>query len=645
MLSYFKKSPVPLFFICLFLYILTINFLYPMMVDDFYYTLHFNGFKDAISQIIYTTKNQYLTWSGRFFTNFIQFSLLPFIPLFNILNASMFCLFIYAIFLVTQLRIPNKYSDLFTLIFITTIVWFFIEGLAESSFWKIGAFNYLWPLTGTLYLIYPFLKFFNNNNPIFNSKLKTILFSCAAFVMGGTHEILSVTISILLIFINFHSWYRFKKIPNWIIASSISYFIGSLILIIGPGNYVRAAHMTVQHGGILSFYANKFGLLSKTIFLHITTLTNTLPLFLLFEAALFNLLLSGYLKNRTHRNILIFLIFCSVCIVFLFQNKGVLRLINLCFFLISSFFLIAILIKNKHQNNNSLALLFITLFFISAYVLLIGSVGMYAGRTAFISDIFLILAFIIILSQENFIFRRKKFFYGFSSLICIIFMMTNMVTNYHNMKLLHAQMEKRIQLLMLYKKNNQQTVILPAFYIPEIQDQMRYSDNKSLLIADAHVYISDLSSIHPSNWRNHYFAKYFGMPKAQITVSPFVERWSEIAPKQTLNNPKENSNLLIHDQKIFYISTNGPCDLLTNKNTLFVNIYPKQLTNLNKSLRKNGFESFSLSSTADHIVKIISEQGTVRNDLCVLAMHLPNYPINKIEIGQLDVISNKENTW
>ncbi|HVV68972.1 MAG TPA: DUF6056 family protein [Gammaproteobacteria bacterium] len=625
-----KKIPILLFFISLFIYTAIINSLYPQMVDDFYYSLHFSSIADAISQVFSTTKLLYLTWSGRISAYFAMDALLPFITLFNLLNAAIFCLLINGIFLTTTLRAPNKLRDLATLIFITTIAWFCIIELAEASFWKVGAFFYLWPMTATLYFIYPFLKLFTNQPINISGWLKIIAFSLAALLLGIVHESLNITILIFLLFINIYCWRRYKKIPTWVISSSIFYFIGVIILVIAPGNYVRAHSIAAAYPHITSigYYIKKFITLNQSIGTHLSqAVADSIPLGVIAMLTLLLLIGNGYIKNKI---LSIAVALLAVLAAYVMSKQAHIHVLTGIIIMIPTIVFIVLLFKN--YKNNPRGLLFFILSFISAYTMMGVPHIMSGDRTSFFPDIFLVMCLTTIFSQEY----SKKFWqwlYPIIAAICLAALVISMTSTYFNIRLFHNQFQKRVQLMMLYKNNKVNNVILPPYHIPAIDAWRASSGNKALLIRTKNIYISDLSATDPADWRNRSFAKYYGFPAAKITIKP-VALWSDIEQELSIAQKNQNSNTFIKDNNLFWVYNAGSCSSLPNKQPVSIHIYPSNVNNLSKDKRKQGFENFELKFTPDYAMTIISANGQIDNQVCVLTKSLPGYKIKRIEVNQ-----------
>lgn len=216
-------------FILIFLFFFLIEFNTPMHSDDYSYGLM--GFD--------LTKHfkHYLGWSGRVVADFAS----PFILTFH------FSQFIVAIF-ISAISVALIYftvaigSDLFVskvtpskLLILTSLYWVSNPNLGQINFWVVGASNYLVTTTFVAWLLYLILKH-KNDDKIRHLPYIFVL----SLISGCTNE--NVCLTLIYIFISFIFYFKWKKIKfNKVlfITAFCGVIVGTLILLLAPGNYAR----------------------------------------------------------------------------------------------------------------------------------------------------------------------------------------------------------------------------------------------------------------------------------------------------------------------------------------------------------------------------------------------------------------------
>ena len=208
-----------------------IEYLTPMHSDDFSYINIGLDFKAHLKH--------YLNWSGRLVADYISGAILL------IGNKYIISLLISAVvaamcFMIADMPrvITGRKTSRLAPIFIFTAYWACNTNLGQTTFWVVGASNYLW----TNFIIVSFLYFFfifRNTENIFTKISLFIL----AILSGCTNENTSITLlclfsAILLI----HKYYYHEKIIFSHLLYLFGIFIGACLLILCPGNYIRAKH-------------------------------------------------------------------------------------------------------------------------------------------------------------------------------------------------------------------------------------------------------------------------------------------------------------------------------------------------------------------------------------------------------------------
>lgn len=248
-----KKSYLPYIFILtnLALFYL-LNAKTHFWADDF-----FRMNANSISEAAINARNEYFSWTGRFF---VAFSCYAFFG--NKVLQSSFDL-INALFTVTTLVLFSYFfsnikvfSKSFYLLFSLNI--FFIlsvfQSTGESIFWKTGSFNYNWVLLFQLVFFMPFYEsLFNGKKISLNIKVFSII---CCIISAGSLEHLSIALicasalAYLLLYKNIQD----KKDKIFLFFLFFLEISGFLISILAPGNSVRS-NMIPDRGFYWNFIA------------------------------------------------------------------------------------------------------------------------------------------------------------------------------------------------------------------------------------------------------------------------------------------------------------------------------------------------------------------------------------------------------
>lgn len=218
-----KINKINIISIILFLAILLMNLLTINIADDYGYCFS-NGLIDIFKQEYI----QYMTWNGRSIAHIIArlFLSLPKI-VFDIANSFMF---VYLTRLMYIIACKKKENWILYLVIIFS-VFLFVPFFGQTILWETGACNYLW----TTVIVLQFLLFYVKDKNI-NSFLLFILGIFAGWSnenTGGACILIAVLLTLYDVYIN-------HKIKLRYILGIFGALIGFLILLIAPGNSIRA---------------------------------------------------------------------------------------------------------------------------------------------------------------------------------------------------------------------------------------------------------------------------------------------------------------------------------------------------------------------------------------------------------------------
>lgn len=249
--NFINKNSTKIVLISVFLLILLLNILTPLLADDYSYALKINGKRiKNVLDIFNFQLNHYLKWGGRTLVHSIAqiFLMMP-KAIFNISNSLIYILFLYTIYLIIKGN-NKKYS--FMLILINFVIFFSLPVYGENTIWLIGSCNYLWATTFILLFIY----IYTNNNYKKNNKWKNLLIFLFGIVVGWSNENTSFgLISILTTYLVIDK-IKNTKISKFKICGLIGVIIGFAIMILAPGNYVRASKFNENTNIIIKIVRN-----------------------------------------------------------------------------------------------------------------------------------------------------------------------------------------------------------------------------------------------------------------------------------------------------------------------------------------------------------------------------------------------------
>ncbi|MDY5875136.1 MAG: DUF6056 family protein [Bacilli bacterium] len=237
--KFLNKNQKKIFLLLIFISMLILNFLTPLLADDYSYGLNLDG--KRISSVIDIFNYQiwhYFNWGGRTIAHtFAQTFLIFPKVIFNVLNSIIYTILIYLIYLHGKLNRKNK-DNPYMLLLIHFILWFMIPVFGQSFIWLIGSCNYLWTTVIILYFLWLYRK-----NSISEKWYNLLLMFILGLLAGWTNENTSGGLIIILIsslIINKVEKKNFELSKSRLFGI-IGTLVGFAFMICAPGNYVRNA--------------------------------------------------------------------------------------------------------------------------------------------------------------------------------------------------------------------------------------------------------------------------------------------------------------------------------------------------------------------------------------------------------------------
>lgn len=230
---------LPLTILALYLLIAIIAFYTPLHSDDFPYS--------TMGLSLERHVQHYLTWSGRVVADYTSTLILStqshlFKALINSLGSA---LLIYNIALlpsaINKNRNHKKASFIAVVIFL--LYWLSNPNIGQVMFWVVGSANYMWTSLLIIYFIRKNLEYREKKQ----DNLATLIFLFFIGILAGcTNENTCITLVLCMLAIAIYYRLAYGSCGKGIIISLISSGIGSLIMLLAPGNFMRASGASLE---------------------------------------------------------------------------------------------------------------------------------------------------------------------------------------------------------------------------------------------------------------------------------------------------------------------------------------------------------------------------------------------------------------
>lgn len=239
--KFIDKNQIKIMLLLIFISMLALNFLTPLLADDYSYGLNLANKKlTGIIDIYNYQIWHYFNWGGRTIAHTFAQTLLIFPKaIFNIVNSIIYTCLVYLIYLHGKLNRREKNSrNSYLILLIHLILWFIIPVFGQSFIWLIGSCNYLWT---TMIVVYFLLLFRKNEKE--NKWYKIIIMFLIGILAGWTNENTSAGLIVILFSTLIIDKITTKKwnLTKTKVAGIVGSLIGFVLMICAPGNYVRNA--------------------------------------------------------------------------------------------------------------------------------------------------------------------------------------------------------------------------------------------------------------------------------------------------------------------------------------------------------------------------------------------------------------------
>jgi len=251
---------VVLCFVTIFLY----ELFTPMLMDDMTYLSQVKK-AGSIAGLLAQEKQQYLGWTGRSVAH-MMLRLVMFADLhifgggrmtFNIISSAVFT--ILSLLIYKNIQKTRKY-DVLAYLLILLLVWMYGVSFAQTVLWETGACNYLFTTT----IIMAFITYFRSSieksialDDTAKEKgvLKAVLMLIAGVLAGWCNENTSGGCLLFILILLAMYLKQGKKLKIWMITGLVGNVAGLAIMVLAPGNALRAAGREELHTGLLGMAA------------------------------------------------------------------------------------------------------------------------------------------------------------------------------------------------------------------------------------------------------------------------------------------------------------------------------------------------------------------------------------------------------
>ena len=220
----------------------------PFMMDDLWYSTMLSEdtpirtFGDIVKSQIWHYKN----WGGRSMTHgILQLTLLTGEQIADILNI------IFTLLLSGSICLVARQKHLGAFFGATAMVLGLNANWKMSMFWQAGAANYLYITVFILLFVFCYLREVGEDTTV--SPLPGIVFWILplGILAGWSNENMGPAVWLLSVAVILTTAKKKSRIPCWMLVGSVSALLGSIMVIVAPGNFVRSSQAPDREYGFL----------------------------------------------------------------------------------------------------------------------------------------------------------------------------------------------------------------------------------------------------------------------------------------------------------------------------------------------------------------------------------------------------------
>lgn len=237
----------------------------PFMMDDEWYATNLatGAQLQSLADVVEGQVWHYLNWGGRSITHgILQLTLMAGELCADIFNVVMTLLLAYMICVVSK----QKKAEYFQLSLSMLIC--FNANVKMSMFWQAGLVNYVYSSAWILLFLFPYfqaadrvagcevegnIELSGKRNYTENKDLPGIVFWIVplGIITGWSNENMGPACFVLAVLvILYYKYKQRKKLPLWMYLGAVTSFIGSVMVVVAPGNFVRSS--TIEEKGVVA---------------------------------------------------------------------------------------------------------------------------------------------------------------------------------------------------------------------------------------------------------------------------------------------------------------------------------------------------------------------------------------------------------
>ncbi|MBO5336937.1 MAG: hypothetical protein J6A94_07415 [Lachnospiraceae bacterium] len=221
----------------------------PFMMDDLWYSTMLSSEEPitSLGDIIQSQIWHYHNWGGRSVTHTIlQLTLLAGEQVADICNVLATLLLAGIICVLAGHKSVPAFFAAFGMLLGLNANW------KMSMFWQAGAANYLYITSFLLWYLYCYLRELSRGTGE-EKELPGILFWSIplGLIAGWSNENMGPAVWIISAIVMYIQWQKTGRIKAWMVLGNISCLIGSALVILAPGNFVRSAEAASNEYGLL----------------------------------------------------------------------------------------------------------------------------------------------------------------------------------------------------------------------------------------------------------------------------------------------------------------------------------------------------------------------------------------------------------
>lgn len=246
--------------VCTFFLLLVLNFLTPMLADDYRYLYSYATQKriTSISDIFSSMVAHATIMNGRVIPHFFDqlFLMLP-SPIFKLINTCVYLFFLFGIYrLVKDESVKHDWK---LLLIIDGALFLLPPVFGQVYLWQTGSVSYLWRDTLMVWVLSTFANVIFKNKPIRSIGKTTMLALSSLYICNSTEN---GAVGILFMMLLCFGWLAFQKrtIPLALLISFAFGLLGLILLFFAPAGLNNLKATTSGLGGIFDNYQRAFSM-------------------------------------------------------------------------------------------------------------------------------------------------------------------------------------------------------------------------------------------------------------------------------------------------------------------------------------------------------------------------------------------------